>query len=276
MDIFLQILILISIGLAAGTVGSLIGLGGGIIIVPMLLNIDHFLSAFSTVPIHVAVGTSLITIVFSSLSSTLSYHKQKRIDYRSGILFLIGSIPGSLIGTYINSLLNTERFTLFFGIFLICISIFLFISSKLTKKSKEVHKGIIRTYTNDEGEAYTYSYSLPLAISLSICVGIISGLFGIGGGILLVPMMAFLFGFPPQLAVATSMFVVMFTTLGSSISYITLGEVNFYYILLLIPGAWFGGKIGAYINQKLKTETISLILRLVVLFYGIKLIIENR
>ena len=275
MDIILQILILICIGLAAGTVGSLIGLGGGIIIVPMLLNIDHFLSAFSTVPIHVAVGTSLITIVFSSLSSTLSYHKQKRIDYKSGILFLIGSVPGSLLGTYINSLLNTERFTLFFGIFLICISVFLFVSSKLNKKSKEIHKGIIRTYTNDEGEAYTYSYSLPLAISLSICIGIISGLFGIGGGILLVPMMAFLFGFPPQLAVATSMFVVMFTTLGSSISYITLGEVNFYYILLLIPGAWFGGKIGAYINQKLKTETIALILRLVVLFYGIKLIIEN-
>ena len=275
MDIILQILILISIGLAAGTVGSLIGLGGGIIIVPMLLNIDHFLSAFSTVPIHVAVGTSLITIVFSSLSSTLSYHKQKRIDYKSGILFLIGSVPGSLLGTYINSLLNTERFTLFFGIFLICISVFLFISSKLNRKSKEVHKGIIRTYTNDAGEAYTYSYSLPLAISLSISIGIISGLFGIGGGILLVPMMAFLFGFPPQLAVATSMFVVMFTTLGSSISYITLGEVNFYYILLLIPGAWFGGKIGAYINQKLKTETIALILRLVVLFYGIKLIIEN-
>lgn len=275
MDIILQILILISIGLAAGTVGSLIGLGGGIIIVPMLLNIDHFLSAFSTVPIHVAVGTSLITIVFSSLSSTLSYHKQKRIDYKSGILFLIGSVPGSLLGTYINSLLNTERFTLFFGIFLICISVFLFVSSKLNKKPKEVHNGIIRTYTNEEGEAYTYSYSLPLAISLSICVGIISGLFGIGGGILLVPMMAFLFGFPPQLAVATSMFVVMFTTLGSSISYITLGEVNFYYILLLIPGAWFGGKIGAYINQKLKTETIALILRLVVLFYGIKLIIEN-
>jgi len=275
LDIILQILILICIGLAAGTVGSLIGLGGGIIIVPMLLNIDHFLSAFSTVPIHVAVGTSLITIVFSSLSSTLSYHKQKRIDYKSGILFLIGSVPGSLLGTYINSLLNTERFTLFFGIFLICISVFLFVSSKLNKKSKEIHKGIIRTYTNDEGEAYTYSYSLPLAISLSICIGIISGLFGIGGGILLVPMMAFLFGFPPQLAVATSMFVVMFTTLGSSISYIALGEVNFYYILLLIPGAWFGGKIGAYINQKLKTETIALILRLVVLFYGIKLIIEN-
>ena len=275
MDIILQILILISIGLAAGTVGSLIGLGGGIIIVPMLLNIDHFLSAFSTVPIHVAVGTSLITIVFSSLSSTLSYHKQKRIDYKSGILFLIGSVPGSLLGTYINSLLNTERFTLFFGIFLICISIFLFVSSKLNKKTKEIHKGIIRTYTNDEGEAYTYSYSLPLAISLSVCVGIISGLFGIGGGILLVPMMAFLFGFPPQLAVATSMFVVMFTTLGSSISYITLGEVNFYYILLLIPGAWFGGKIGAYINQKLKTETIALILRVVVLLYGIKIIIEN-
>lgn len=275
MDIILQVLILLSIGLAAGTVGSLIGLGGGIIIVPMLLNIDRFLTAFSTVPIHVAVGTSLVTIVFSSLSSTLAYHKQKRIDFKSGLLFLIGSVPGSLLGTYLNSLLNTERFTLFFGILLVCISFFLFVSTKLNKKAKEIHKGVIRTYTNDEGEAYTYSYSLPFAIALSTLIGLISGLFGIGGGIMLVPMMAFLFGFPPQLAVATSMFVVMFTTLGSSISYVAIGSVNFYYALLLIPGAWFGGKLGSFINQKLKTETIGLLLRLVVLFYGIKLMIEN-
>jgi len=275
LDILLQVLILLSIGLVAGTVGSLIGLGGGIIIVPMLLNIDRFLTAFSTVPIHVAVGTSLVTIVFSSLSSTLAYHKQKRIDFKSGLLFLIGSVPGSLMGTYLNSLLNTERFTLFFGILLTSISIFLFVSSKLNRKSKEIYKGVIRTYTNDEGEAYTYSYSLPLAIGLSILIGLISGLFGIGGGIMLVPMMAFLFGFPPQLAVATSMFVVMFTTLGSSISYLAIGSINFYYALLLIPGAWFGGKIGAFINQKLKTETIALLLRLVVLIYGIKLMIEN-
>jgi len=127
LDILLQVLILLSIGLVAGTVGSLIGLGGGIIIVPMLLNIDRFLTAFSTVPIHVAVGTSLVTIVFSSLSSTLAYHKQKRIDFKSGLLFLIGSVPGSLMGTYLNSLLNTERFTLFFGILLTSISIFLFV-----------------------------------------------------------------------------------------------------------------------------------------------------
>jgi uncharacterized protein len=275
LELFLQLLILISIGLAAGTLGSLVGLGGGIVIVPMLLNIDHILSAFSTVPIQVAVGTSLITIVFSSLSSALAYHKQKRIDIKSGLLFLIGSVPGSFIGSYVNSLFNTEQFTIVFGLFLIVISIFLFISSKITKKQKEVHKGVIQTYTNDEGEAYTYSYRLPLAIGLSVIVGFISGLFGIGGGVMLVPMMAFLFGFPPQVAVATSMFIVTFTTLGSSVSYIAMDAVNFYYALLLIPGAWFGGKIGALINQKLKTETITLILRLVIFLYGIKMIIES-
>lgn len=275
MDFILQILILVSIGLAAGTIGSLVGIGGGIIIVPMLLNIDHILSAFSTVPNHVAVGTSLITIVFSSLSSTLSYRKQNRIDYKSGFLFLIGSIPLSILGSYVNTLLNTEKFNLYFGIFLVCISIFLFISSKIERKPKEQHKGIIRTFTMNQGETYTYSYSLPIAIMISGVVGFISGLFGIGGGVLLVPMMAFLFSFPPQIAVATSVFVVMFTTLGSSISYIAIGSVNFYYVLLLIPGAWVGGKLGAYINRKLKSKTIALILRFVLLIYGIKIIIGS-
>lgn len=275
MELTLQILILISIGLAAGTFGSLFGLGGGIIIVPMLLNIERILPEFSTVPIQVAVGTSLITIVFSSLSSTLTYRKQKRIDFKSGFLFLIGSVPGSLLGSYINTLLNTERFKLYFGVLLVCISLFLFVSSRFKKKPKQIHKGMIQTYTNEQGEAYTYSYNLPLAIGLSVIVGLISGLFGIGGGVMLVPMMAFLFGFPPQLAIATSMFVVMFTTVGSSISYLLIGSINFYYVLLLIPGAWVGGKLGAYINQKLKTETISVILRFVLLLYGIKLMIEN-
>jgi len=275
LELTLQILILISIGLAAGTFGSLFGLGGGIIIVPMLLNIERILPEFSTVPIQVAVGTSLITIVFSSLSSTLTYRKQKRIDFKSGFLFLIGSVPGSLLGSYINTLLNTERFKLYFGVLLVCISLFLFVSSRFKKKPKQIHKGMIQTYTNEQGEAYTYSYNLPLAIGLSVIVGLISGLFGIGGGVMLVPMMAFLFGFPPQLAIATSMFVVMFTTVGSSISYLLIGSINFYYVLLLIPGAWVGGKLGAYINQKLKTETISVILRFVLLLYGIKLMIEN-
>lgn len=77
---------LLFIGLIAGTVGSLVGLGGGIIIVPLLIGL-HSLSP------QLAVGTSMVTVVFTGLSSTLTYMKHKRVDYKSGLILFIGSGP---------------------------------------------------------------------------------------------------------------------------------------------------------------------------------------
>ena len=75
---------LLFIGLIAGTVGDLVGLGGGIIIVPLLIGL-HSLSP------QLAVGTSMVTVVFTGLSSTLTYMKHKRVDYKSGLILFIGS-----------------------------------------------------------------------------------------------------------------------------------------------------------------------------------------
>ncbi len=86
---------LLFIGLIAGTVGSLVGLGGGIIIVPLLIGL-HSLSP------QLAVGTSMVTVVFTGLSSTLTYMKHKRVDYKSGLILFIGSGPGGIIGSWAN------------------------------------------------------------------------------------------------------------------------------------------------------------------------------
>ena len=80
----LEYIMLLFIGLIAGTVGSLVGLGGGIIIVPLLIGL-HSLSP------QLAVGTSMVTVVFTGLSSTLTYMKHKRVDYKSGLILFIGS-----------------------------------------------------------------------------------------------------------------------------------------------------------------------------------------
>jgi uncharacterized protein len=89
--------ILVIVGLAASSLGSLIGLGGGIIVVPALLYFGS-LSWFGHISPQVAVGTSLFTMIFTGLSSTLAYMKRKTVDYKSGLIFLIGSGPGSILG----------------------------------------------------------------------------------------------------------------------------------------------------------------------------------
>ena len=88
----------------------------------------------------------------------------------------------------------------------------------------------------------------------------------------MVPSLILLFHFPPHIAVATSMLLLFFTSLTSSITHIWMGHVNWLYALALIPGAWIGGTLGAKINQKLPSKTIVIILRIVLILVGIRLI----
>ncbi|MBU8906587.1 sulfite exporter TauE/SafE family protein [Desertibacillus haloalkaliphilus] len=263
--------LLVIIGLAAGTLGSLMGLGGGIIIVPALMVLSGYTAILSGMTPQVAVGTSLLIMIFTGLSSTLAYIKQKKVDYRSGLLFFIGSGPGAIFGVWLNKDINVDTFLVYFGIFIVFVSFVLMVRKHL-KPLKIRQKGIKRTYINESGEEIEYGYQPVLAIAISFVVGMFSGLFGIGGGSLMVPAMILLFGFPAHTAVATSMFMIFLSSIVSSISHISLGNVDWLYALALVPGAWFGGKLGAYINQRLANDTVVHLLRLMLIIIGVRLI----
>ncbi|MEH6944434.1 sulfite exporter TauE/SafE family protein [Bacillus sp. JJ722] len=269
------ILLLLVTGLCAGVIGSVIGLGGGIIIVPAVLFFHNSLGLLEGLTPQKAVGISTVMMIFTGLSSTLAYIKYKTVDYRTGLIFFIGSGPGGILGSYVNKMLDLNSFNLFFGSFVIIVSIILLIKDKL-KPSKLINSATVkRTYQDKDGKEYIYGYRPIIAISICFVVGFCSGLFGIGGGSLIVPAMILLFLFPPHVAVATSMFLVFLSSITNSITHIALGNVIWPYAIALIPGAWIGAKIGAYINTKLKSSTLVSILRIMLLIIGIKLIIEG-
>lgn len=268
-------IILLIIGLAAGTIGALMGLGGGIIVVPALLYFSTYTDLLGEVTPQVAVGTSLLIMIFTGLSSTLSYMKHKTVDYKSGLIFFIGSGPGGIVGAYVNKALDVTSFNIYFGIFIIIISIVLMIRSKLKPVALSVNGGIRRTFTDLQGETFQYGYQPVIAIIISFIVGFCSGIFGIGGGSLMVPAMILIFLFPPHVAVATSMFMIFLSAFVSSITHISLGNVNWMFALALVPGAWIGAKLGAFINQKIGSATLVLLLRLFLVFIGFRLIYEG-
>src|SRR5699024_9458348 len=101
------------IGFLSAFVGSLVGLGGGIVFVPAMLFLYDNVASFDWATPQTIVGISLITMVFTGLSSTLAYYKLKRLDIRTGLLFLIGSLPGSVVGSWINTKLDVESFSLY-------------------------------------------------------------------------------------------------------------------------------------------------------------------
>lgn len=267
--------VLVLIGLTAGALGALAGLGGGIIIVPALLYFGMSTSLLGEISPQVAVGTSLVIMIFTGLSSTLAYMKHKTIDYKSGLIFFLGSGPGGIVGAWVNKALDMQSFNIYFGIFMILMSILLMVNSKLKPLSFNKEKGIQRSFTDLQGRTWDYGYGPVIGILIPFVVGFCSGVFGIGGGSLMVPAMILLFFFPPHVAVATSMFMIFMSSIVSSATHVLMGNVNWLYALALIPGAWIGAKLGSYINMKITSNTVVVVLRLILIVVGIRLIYQG-
>lgn len=271
----MEYFLLAIIALASGILGSLVGLGGGVILIPATLFVGINLGYFPEITPQTVVGLSVVMMIFIGLSSTLSYMKNKQVDFKSGFIFFIGSIPGTMLGAWLNKGLDLPSFNLYFGLFLVLLSILLFVRDKLKPIYWFVNHGRKTTFTDKEGKDFVYGYPIWFAVIFTFIVGMVSGLFGIGGGSLLVPAMVLLFLFPPHVAVATSMFNVFLSSIVNSASHIYLGNVPWIYTIPVIIGAYIGAKIGAGLNKKLQSKTIVFALQIVMLLIGIRSIIDG-
>lgn len=270
----MEFVLLFIMAVLSGVIGALVGLGGGAILVPAALMIAGFTDLLPNITPQTVVGLSAVMMVFTGLSSTISYTKTKQVDYKTGFIFFTGSIPGTMLGAWINKGLDLPTFNLYFGILLIVLGTVLMVRDRLKPIKWFTEHGMRREFTDNEGITHVYGYPVWFAIGFSVLVGMISGLFGIGGGSLIVPAMIILFLFPPHVAVATSMFLVFLTSIVNSGSHIYLGNVPWLYTLPVIPGAYIGAKVGANINKRIQSEKVVFALRFVLLILGARSILD--
>lgn len=270
----MEFILLFIIALCAGIIGALVGLGGGAILIPATLFIGISLGFIPDITPQTVVGLSVIMMIFTGLASTLSYMKSKTVDFKSGYIFFAGSVPGTIIGAWINKGLDLPSFNLYFGILLIILAVILIIRDKLKPVKWFVENGTKMEFIDGNGERYVYGYPIWFAILFTFLVGMVSGVFGIGGGSMIVPAMIILFLFPPHVAVATSMFLVFLTSIVNSASHIYFGNIPWLYTIPVIPGAYIGAKIGAALGKKLKSESLVFALRIVLLLLGVRSIID--
>ncbi|RNF39304.1 sulfite exporter TauE/SafE family protein [Planococcus salinus] len=263
------------VGLVAGVVGSLIGLGGGVILVPSLLFLGTTYAFFPELSPQKIVGLSVVMMIFTGLSSTLAYMKVKTVDYRSAFIFFLGSAPGTIVGAFINKGLDLPSFNLYFGLLMVFLAVLLMVRNKLPAVRWFVENGKTYSFTDNMKKEYIYGYPIWFALLLTFFVGLASGLFGIGGGSIIVPAMILLFLFPPHVAVGTSMLMVFLSAIVNSVTHISLGNVPWIYTLVVVPGAYIGAKIGAALNSRLKSETLVMILRLALIVFGLRSIYEG-
>lgn len=270
--LWVSLLILLLIGAGAAIFGSIVGLGGGIIIVPLLIMLGEPLMG-EPVSTQIAVGTSLAVLIFTSLTATLTYGKQGKVDYRTGWLFFAASGPASMLGAQLTTGIKAGPFQLAFG--LLMLVMFGLMMARERIQPLKAKWSIKRTFMDGEGKLQTYGYNLPIALAIGLGVGMCSGMFGIGGGSLFVPLMILFFRFPPHIASATSMFVILLSAVLGSGVHVVNGNIDWLLFAALAPGALIGGSIGARIASSLSGKQLLRVLQVTLLAMAIYLIYEG-
>lgn len=261
---------LISLGLAVGTFGTLVGAGGGFVLVPVLVLL------YPNLKPNIITSVSLAVVFLNACSGSIAYSRMKRIDYKSGIAFGLATLPGSIIGAYLTGLIERNIFDTILGIVLIIIAIFLFIkpgeggySNKLKGKTDTT-----RNITDKLGNNYTYSFNIKTGIILSFFVGFLSSFLGIGGGIIHVPALISLLDFPAHIATATSHFVLAIMALAGTIVHLLNGTLlrGWRAALFIGIGVIIGAQFGAYFSNKVKPTVIVKALAVALIIVGIRLV----
>jgi uncharacterized membrane protein YfcA len=258
------------IGISVGVFGTLIGAAGGFLLVPLLL----FLYPQDTP--NTITSITLTVAFFNALSGSIAYGRMKRIDYRSGLFFSMTSVPGAIIGASVTAFLSRGIFQIIFGATLIVAAAYLIVRPERKHSISVVNPGHARRQIEDtQGTIYSYSFSLARGMAVAFGVGFLSGLLGIGGGIIHVPVLTQLLGFPTHVATATSHFVVAITTLGAVTFHAAKGafSAGFGRVAVLSVGAVVGAQFGARLSQRVSGALIIRLLAVGLAIVGVRLLV---
>ena len=253
------------LGFLIGIVASMVGVGGGVFIVPLLTL------AYGFSPSE-AVGTSLATIIFTSLASTANYSRQKRIYYKTGLILALTTVPGAFLGAYLTSIIEERLLGLIFGIFLFFVALRMILRLNFSRSEKE--KSADHALVRSEGLLFKSRANFLSGVMLSFFGGLSSGLLGIGGGSLLVPIMVMVMNMPMHITVATSMFTMIFTSTSGVVQHFSLGNIQFEHMLLLVLGTIFGAQLGAYTSKRISASNLRRIFGAVLVIVSIRMILK--
>jgi uncharacterized protein len=260
-------LLLPFVGFFIGVLAALTGVGGGIVIVPFLIL------AYSFAPAN-AVGTSLFAILITAVAATVGYYRQKRIDYKTGLLLAATTVPGALLGAFITSVTKPMILGLIFGVFLIFVALRVLLQASRFGRNLPSHHSVEENKLNLKAAWHKTRRRLIVGVALGFFGGVASGLLGVGGGIVLVPIMSLVLEMDIHVAVATSMFTMIATSITGVVQHSSLGNINFEYALLLGFGAVVGAQLGAFGSKKLSGRNLQLIFALLLLAVSIQMIIK--
>jgi uncharacterized protein len=268
---FWTYILLVPLGVVIATYGTLVGAGGGILIVPALLFLYPHESA------NAIASISLAVIFLNAVSGTLAYGHMHRIDYHAGFLFAGCAVPAGFLGAYVTSFLSRRFFELAFSALILSLSAFIFLRPTPKHHAYQgVRRETIHRLTDFKGNSFEYSFSNRRGALLSFGIGLVASMLGIGGGPFYVTMLVYALYFPLHVATATTQFMLMVISLSwSSAHFFASGfEPGIFRTLFLGAGVLIGAQIGARLSHRVTGTVISRIMAAGLLLIGIRLVIH--
>jgi len=276
-----NIVLIFVMGGFVGLLSGIFGVGGGFLMTPLLIMIG--------IPPTVAAASDSNQIVGASTSGTLAHYRLGNVDFKMGIILLIGGVLGGTLGVHVIKILkhmgNADfLIQITYVVMLAFVGIYMFIESLqglrktqtvVTETAKE--SGYVRFVkrlpwqTQFEKSGIELSILMPLV--LGTFVGVLAAIMGVGGGFIMVPVMVYLLRMPMHVVVGTSLFQILFTCINVTIMQANTNHtVDFVLALILLIGSTLGAQFGAKISRRLKGDQLKIILASLVLLVMVKML----
>jgi len=278
-----NVLLIFGLGGLVGILSGIFGVGGGFLMTPLLIMIG--------IPPTVAAASDSNQIVGASTSGTLAHYKMGNVDFKMGILLLIGGVAGGTLGVQVIKVLRQMGNADFlikitYVLMLGFVGSYMFIESLQALRIKEVPATIPQKKSKYaqligklpwqiEFEKSGVRLSILMPLVLGTFVGILAAIMGVGGGFIMVPVMVYLLRMPMHVVVGTSLFQILFTCVDVTImqSY-SNHTVDFILALILLLGSTLGAQFGAKISKKLKGDQLKILLASLVLIVMVKMLLD--
>ncbi len=281
----INVFLILGLGGLVGLLSGIFGVGGGFLMTPLLIMFG--------IPPTVAAASDSNQIVGASTSGTFAHYRLGNVDFKMGILLLIGGVAGGTGGVQIIKVLrhmgNADfLINITYVLMLGFVGIYMFIESLQGLRKASIppseetappkkESGYARLIKKLPGQTYfdksgvEMSFLMPLV--LGVFVGILAAIMGVGGGFIMVPVMVYLLRMPMHVVVGTSLFQILFTCIDVTImqSY-SNHTVDFVLALILLIGSTLGAQVGAKISRRLKGEQLKIILAAIVLLVMVKML----
>jgi uncharacterized membrane protein YfcA len=273
MPLEITYLLLIAMSIVAGFVGAILGLGGGIILVPGLTILFGF-------PMKSAVAASLVSVIATSSAAATVYVQERFSNIKLGMLLEITTTLGALAGGLIANYIGVRYLFFLFAVMLVYSA-----SAMIRQQHAGLRVEDVETKTSElDGEYFdpalgkTVSYmvdNVPLGMVGSLGAGLISALLGVGGGIIKVPLMNVTMKIPMKAAVATSNFMIGVTAATGALVYWANGRIDAKITAPCVIGVLIGARIGTKVTGRIKTKKLKLAFVVVLIITAIQMAMKG-